>query len=151
MMGLASVLLSSDGRIGRRTWWLFVVAVLTLYFAAFGATVVVSGLDLALDRDFYWLSIGAMIGTVYPAFCFNAKRFQDRGKARWWALWATATDLLMTAVDMLSGLHGGVSTLVEWSVYGPVYAVMLWYFVELGCLRGTSGENLYGPDPLAGS
>ena len=26
----------------------------------------------------------------------------------------------------------------------------LWAFVELYCLRGTEGENRYGPDPLAG-
>jgi uncharacterized membrane protein YhaH (DUF805 family) len=29
-------------------------------------------------------------------------------------------------------------------------AVAVWFFVELGCLRGTIGDNQYGPDPLAG-
>ena len=29
-------------------------------------------------------------------------------------------------------------------------AVIIWFFVELGCLRGTVGSNDYGPDPLGG-
>jgi uncharacterized membrane protein YhaH (DUF805 family) len=29
-------------------------------------------------------------------------------------------------------------------------ALYVWGFVELYCLRGTSGDNQYGPDPLAG-
>jgi uncharacterized membrane protein YhaH (DUF805 family) len=28
--------------------------------------------------------------------------------------------------------------------------VGIWFFIELGCLRGTAGDNQYGPDPLAG-
>ena len=28
------------------------------------------------------------------------------------------------------------------------FAVGVWAFVELGCLRGTIGPNRYGPDPL---
>ena len=27
-------------------------------------------------------------------------------------------------------------------------AIMIWTFVDLGCLRGTIGPNQYGPDPL---
>jgi uncharacterized membrane protein YhaH (DUF805 family) len=27
-------------------------------------------------------------------------------------------------------------------------ALMIWGFVELGCLRGTVGPNRFGPDPL---
>ena len=29
-----------------------------------------------------------------------------------------------------------------------VAPLSIWAFVELGCLRGTSGPNRYGPDPL---
>jgi uncharacterized membrane protein YhaH (DUF805 family) len=27
--------------------------------------------------------------------------------------------------------------------------VALWFLIELGCMRGTPGDNRYGPDPLA--
>jgi len=29
------------------------------------------------------------------------------------------------------------------------FAITVWAFVELGCLRGTLGPNQYGPDPLS--
>ena len=36
------------------------------------------------------------------------------------------------------------------SVLGlAAFAIGVWAFVELGCLRGTIGANQYGPDPLA--
>jgi hypothetical protein len=28
--------------------------------------------------------------------------------------------------------------------------VAFWFFIELGCLRGTIGSNPHGPDPLSG-
>jgi uncharacterized membrane protein YhaH (DUF805 family) len=28
------------------------------------------------------------------------------------------------------------------------FALTIWGFVEIGCLRGTDGSNEYGPDPL---
>jgi uncharacterized membrane protein YhaH (DUF805 family) len=28
------------------------------------------------------------------------------------------------------------------------FAITVWAFVELGCLRSTVGPNQYGPDPL---
>jgi uncharacterized membrane protein YhaH (DUF805 family) len=39
----------------------------------------------------------------------------------------------------LAIISGGASTIIN-----------LWAFVELFCLRGTIGDNQYGPDPLAG-
>jgi uncharacterized membrane protein YhaH (DUF805 family) len=29
------------------------------------------------------------------------------------------------------------------------FAITVWAFVELYCLRGTTGPNRFGPDPLA--
>jgi uncharacterized membrane protein YhaH (DUF805 family) len=29
------------------------------------------------------------------------------------------------------------------------FALYIWGFVEMGCLRGTVGPNRFGPDPLA--
>jgi uncharacterized membrane protein YhaH (DUF805 family) len=49
----------------------------------------------------------------------NAKRLHDRDKSGWW--------VLITLISILGDL---------------------WLVVECGCLRGTVGENRYGPDPL---
>ena len=47
-------------------------------------------------------------------------------------------------------LDGGTETsigllLLSWSSL----VISIWALVELGCLRGTIGQNKYGPDPLA--
>jgi uncharacterized membrane protein YhaH (DUF805 family) len=28
------------------------------------------------------------------------------------------------------------------------FALSIWGFIEIGCLRGSAGANSYGPDPL---
>ena len=49
----------------------------------------------------------------------NAKRYHDRDRSGWW--------LLLILIPLL----------------GP-----LWLIVVLGFLKGTEGENRFGPDPL---
>jgi uncharacterized membrane protein YhaH (DUF805 family) len=61
----------------------------------------------------------AWLVLIYPAIMVRIKRFHDRNKSGWWAL---------------------ISVI-------PVVGVV-WIFIECGCLRGTVGENRYGPDPL---
>jgi len=48
------------------------------------------------------------------------KRYHDRDKSGWWVL----------------------------IIFLPVIGA-LWYLIECGFLRGTDGNNAYGPDPLA--
>ena len=55
---------------------------------------------------------------IYPAVVVNIKRFHDRNKSGWWVLIA------------LIPLVGA-----------------LWIVIECGFLRGTVGDNRYGPDP----
>ena len=62
------------------------------------------------------------IAILWPALAIQVKRWHDRDKSAWW--------LLMNLVPFIGAL---------------------WVFVECGCLRGTEGQNQYGPDPLAGS
>ena len=38
-----------------------------------------------------------------------------------------------------------------YSGFAIVNVLVLWYLIELLVLRGTRGENRFGPDPLAGS
>jgi uncharacterized membrane protein YhaH (DUF805 family) len=59
---------------------------------------------------------------LWSALALQAKRWHDRDKSAWW--------LLMNLVPVI----------------GPI-----WVLVECGFLRGTEGQNSFGPDPLAGS
>ena len=55
---------------------------------------------------------------VWISLAVNAKRWHDRDKSAWW--------ILIGLVPIVGGI---------------------WVFVECGCLRGTMGDNTFGPDP----
>lgn len=79
-MGLRPLLLRLDGRVTRRTWWLWAVAMplgLTLYL-----TVVlrVAGLP-ALATE---VAVNLML--LWPVVAVSVKRWHDRGKSGWWVL-----------------------------------------------------------------
>jgi len=57
---------------------------------------------------------------IYPSLCVAIKRYHDRDKSGWWCL-----ILLIPLVGII------------------------WYIIDVGCLRGTIGPNRFGPDPLS--
>ncbi len=59
---------------------------------------------------------------VYPSLAIGVKRWHDRGKSGWW--------MLIVLVPLVGAI---------------------WYLIECGILRGTEGENRFGPDPLGGA
>ena len=88
-----------------------------------GITVPLLVLAVALNR-----SIGRMepawillIFGIWPLWIVAIKRWHDRDKSGWW--------MLIALVPIIG---------------------QFWQLIENGFLRGTSGPNRYGPDPLAG-
>ena len=67
------------------------------------------------------ISIIVGIAMIWPAIMLYAKRWHDRNKSGWWTL----------------------------SAFVPFIGA-IWIIVELGILRGTPGDNRFGPDPLGG-
>jgi uncharacterized membrane protein YhaH (DUF805 family) len=72
------------------------------------------------------------------------KRLHDRNKSGWWIVPFFIAPLL---------LHG-LSDRLDNPTFGFVvnalaFGLGLWCFIELLCLRGTSGPNRFGSDPLA--
>jgi uncharacterized membrane protein YhaH (DUF805 family) len=48
-----------------------------------------------------------------------------------------------------AALIGGVTGIVLYYILVLAgFALTIWGFVEIGCLRGTAGSNTYRPDPL---
>ena len=79
-MSLPHLVLRLDGRIGRRTWWLWGVAAplgLALYFTVLLRVVGVSprATDVAIN-----------LGLLWPAVAVSIKRWHDRDKSGWWVL-----------------------------------------------------------------
>lgn len=77
---LQQLLLRLDGRIGRRAWWMWGVALplgLSLY-----VTVVLR--VAGLPENSTELSVNLLL--LWPTLAVSVKRWHDRGKSGWWAL-----------------------------------------------------------------
>lgn len=126
---------SFNGRIGRRTWWLGYI--LPLIGIAIVATVIdvqlgfveVKPQDAAPADGFAVETQGigpfgivSMLLSLVGGLAGQVKRWHDRDKAGWW--------VLINFIPLV----------------GPI-----WALVETGFLRGTSGPNRFGPDPLGGA
>jgi uncharacterized membrane protein YhaH (DUF805 family) len=123
---MANLLFSPQGRVNRAKFWLVALGIFVIevvLFAVLGGGAVMSGdPERALD------ALGPIAGIVIFVFGVIAtwvsivvgmKRFHDRNKSGWW--------ILIIFVPVIGGL---------------------WYLIECGFLKGTSGPNNYGPDPL---
>jgi uncharacterized membrane protein YhaH (DUF805 family) len=81
-------------------------------------------LDIAMGTYNEATGIGAVSGVlailaIYPSIAISVKRCHDRDRSGWFLL------------------------------IGLIPLVNLWVLVELGFLKGTTGDNRYGSDPLA--
>lgn len=86
---------------------------------------------------------------LIPALAIVLKRLNDRGYAPWVVgLW-----LVPNLAVLLATQTGLVGVLKSWGLGGialvvTVALVLIWFFIDLGFLRGQRGPNRYGPDPL---
>ncbi|MEJ1967503.1 MAG: DUF805 domain-containing protein [Rhizomicrobium sp.] len=117
------------------------------------------GIVLALCGVFYLL-------TLWSALAVAVKRLHDRNKGAWWLLVFYVLPIILSTPRNIAIWHavqdGTFIALAQqgrtMEIGGPIAIVAggaasligLWAFVELYCLRGTVGDNRYGPDPLAG-
>jgi len=121
------LLFSFDGRATRWDYWRGILCLIFGFMTLVGATMVPVRMMLGEMEDlgpsaavvFGTVSLILMVPMFWIALAVQVKRWHDRGK---------------------SGL---------WVLVGVIpYLGFLWVLVECGCLRGTSGDNAYGPDPL---
>jgi uncharacterized membrane protein YhaH (DUF805 family) len=154
-------LFSVHGRINRARYWLFPVsaaALLAILMVAFwiyalsipgayenGGPTPFPSDPLGIAGAVVWY---ALMFTVFAAGITMAiKRLHDRDKAWWWAVvFVIAPNVLYAFGEYLTTTE--MAGTISYLVHVFAVALLVWAFVELGCLRGTRGENRYGPDPL---
>ncbi len=133
---LVSLLCSFSGRINRAKYWLAAV----LYIVGF---LVLAALAYASGSMLIIIVLVILyIPMIISGIAVGIKRLHDRDKSGWWLL----VFYLLPAVLNWLGTWIGMRLMFSLASF----AVSIWMFVELGCLRGTVGPNRYGPDPLAG-
>ena len=132
---------SFDGRIGRKTFWMAMVALIVAEMFAHIIAVAIQG-----DR----LSAIVDLAFTYPEFAIAAKRGHDREMPLWLLViffGAGAVLDLLTVLE-LNGTDQEPSVLSIF-IAVPFTVLGLALLIELGFRRGTVGSNQYGPDPLA--
>lgn len=148
-MDWKSVLFSFAGRLNRGKYWLvilinvivwlaFAIIALTLGagFEQFGS---MGGVGLAAGL----IGLAAIVFSIWTGLASAVKRLHDREKSGWWILlfWVVPAILNIVASTTMADLAGIAVTIVS-------FGISLWGFIEIACLKGTTGPNAYGPDPL---
>ncbi len=167
-----SMFTSFEGRINRQKWWwgtigLFVVNVI-LYFvlsALIGGSRM-ANMDPAAIADFIASAMRSaaivqlimVVIIAYPGTALMKKRLNDRDRPSWmvymyWTPLVISILLNLTGMGMTATDVGGVvipmSSTLSLIVSLASLVIGIWGLIELGFLRGTSGPNQHGPDPLA--
>jgi uncharacterized membrane protein YhaH (DUF805 family) len=139
---------SFQGRANRQRYW---VTGVTLAVFAFLALFVLASLTEipVIGPVFGLLLVAAGVVALWAMFANSARRLHDRGKSAWWLLLFQALPLLLSALGavMRSGGEDGMAASAVLSVLS--LPLSIWAFVELGCLKGATGPNRFGADPLA--
>jgi uncharacterized membrane protein YhaH (DUF805 family) len=165
-------LFSFQGRINRAKLWAFILVgiaweIIVVVIACFGFNLSALSVQAGQHPDPAALFAGqkALIAGIaiavlvvayfWAGLAVAVKRLHDREKSAAWLLVFWVLPLVLEIVGFaLSGVgaltnHASMTPLSTALFLGAL-AIVIWAFVELYCLRGTSGENRFGPDPLAG-
>lgn len=162
---------SFDGRISRRSFWLGILGIIVASFIAIFALGALFGNS---DTTMKFAGTIISLALFYPAAAISAKRLHDRNKPTmpWLAIFflpgfisnlmqAFRIDYSVLDVSQMEGMGGmmGMFSSAGQDILVPGKLAMLvglvamvvgiWALVELGFLKGTDGDNSFGPDPLA--
>jgi uncharacterized membrane protein YhaH (DUF805 family) len=171
-MNWGSYFFSFHGRINRAKLWLFIliaIGIEIVYFILFSLLFGGSMLAMLKGGPGGLMAGGASLGLgailtcvliliiIFSSIALAVKRLHDRDKSAWWLLvfwlipFVINCAIFANEIGRFSNNPGAVPTTnpVVMVVRLISLAITIWAFVELYCLRGTLGDNRFGPDPLA--
>jgi uncharacterized membrane protein YhaH (DUF805 family) len=133
-----------DGRVNRARFW-----IAALVFAVIN--VVLAILGYVTDQSVVFQALNSMLGIVIliASIAVGVKRLHDRNKSGWYLLLFYLVPSILVVIGVLIGAFMEDSTIIATMLGLLAFAIGVWAFVEMGCLRGTIGVNQYGPDPVA--
>jgi uncharacterized membrane protein YhaH (DUF805 family) len=159
---------SCNGRIGRRTWWVYYFLVplllgLAVFLMTLGFSMLLEGLGISRSFDssavvitMFLMGSHIFSWVIWLSGCI--KRCHDLNLSGRWPLVLVLPGLLFTAIywDLIWAdvLKRERSFLANWALslsWLPLIPLgsFLLQMVLLGLIRGTRGPNRFGPDPLA--
>jgi uncharacterized membrane protein YhaH (DUF805 family) len=136
-----------EGRRTRMVYWrtlllcAFAFAIIKIASVMFPLLTGVAGFGQVV-----WLATLPVSGAQFSNI---VERLHDRGKSGWWIVpfWVAPSVVIGVAYAGAAG-NAGASLWVTFLLLLVGLGLGLWGLVELGFLRGTRGENQYGPDSL---
>jgi uncharacterized membrane protein YhaH (DUF805 family) len=81
--------------------------------------------------------------------CANhIERLHDRDKSAWWLLLFYGVPALLGQFAKAAWFAEAAGTALHYILALAGFALTIWGFVEIGCLRGTTGPNNNGSNPM---
>jgi uncharacterized membrane protein YhaH (DUF805 family) len=143
-MSMTQLLFSFRGRLNRKSYWMTIIATMAII-----VLLLLLALSMLREHRFEFAAFTVVIllilyiPLVWIGLAISAKRLHDRDKSAWWLLvFYLLPGILSTAGNEMGDVGFILLHIIS-------FAISVWAFVELGCLRGTPGPNRYGPDPLS--
>ncbi|QYX55715.1 DUF805 domain-containing protein [Roseovarius sp. SCSIO 43702] len=124
-----------QGRAPRSEFWWFMlfvtlvgIVLIGLAFAFGGGRMMEGGEPSALSMIFFGLYGIFYLAVLIPSIAVSVRRLHDRNMSGWWYL-----GMIVASFIPFVGFIASIA------------------FLVIMCLKGTDGENKYGPDPLRGA
>lgn len=143
-MDFVNIFITFSGRINRAKYWIAFLIYIAIY-------VVVGVLAYFVDQSTAVQTLNAIVTVVLmiSSFGVGIKRLHDRNKSGWYVLLFIVAPTILFAAGFVIGTMSTGSDFVATALWLIAFVIGIWGFIELGCLRGSIGQNKYGPDPLA--
>jgi uncharacterized membrane protein YhaH (DUF805 family) len=145
MEQLFEFMFGASGRINRAKYW---KSMLIFCFAGlFVGVLLMTAAGLAAPL-FTIALVVVFVPWLIWGFAIHTERLHDRDKSAWWLV---VFFLAPGGVGHLADMplfHGATANALHYVLALTVFALTIWGFVEIGCLRGTAGPNRYGANPL---
>ncbi len=162
-MSLVNLLFGFQGRINRTQYWvgtlgagfaagvLIFAVVFTSVLGASAAQSKAAGAQLGIGLLLF-VSIIMMV-VSWIGLALQWKRFHDRGRPGWVAM-APLLPMTMMMVTIISGAATGAN-FIQVAAGANMWLLLLWainlfFFIDLGCLPGKAEANQYGDPPGPG-
>jgi len=145
-MGFGNLYTSFDGRIGRKQFWIgFIPLVLVMTAILFLSLFAVNETDQWVFRLNKFI---VMLIFMYPLMALGVKRLHDRGRPGY-VVWIFFIPWFLHQITNLLEITGDNLNLnsLDLIFISINLAISIWFFIDLGCLRGERRTNQYGPDP----
>jgi uncharacterized membrane protein YhaH (DUF805 family) len=145
MEELFEFLFGASGRINRAKYWRSVLT----YIGAGMMTAVILFTAAGIAAPLFILMVVVVfIPWLLWGVSFTTRRLHDRDKSAWWLVVFYLVPGMLGHLAQAARFAGSTGAALNSILALASFALTIWGFVEVGCLRGTAGLNTYGPDPL---